>query len=55
MWVAGGGIKGWMAYGATNEFGFKAVQDRVGLLEIHDIHATIQHQLGIKHESSLPL
>jgi uncharacterized protein (DUF1501 family) len=47
MWMAGGGIKGGMAYGATDEFGFKAVQDRVS---VHDIHATILHQLGIDHE-----
>lgn len=47
MWMAGGGIKGGMTYGATDEFGFKAIQDRVS---IHDIHATILHQLGIDHE-----
>lgn len=47
MWMAGGGIKGGMAYGATDEFGFKAVEDRTS---IHDIHATILHQLGIDHE-----
>jgi hypothetical protein len=46
-WMAGGGIKGGMTYGETDEFGFKAIQDRV---PIHDLHATILHQLGIDHE-----
>ena len=36
-----------MTYGATDEFGFKAVENRVS---IHDLHATILHQLGIDHE-----
>jgi hypothetical protein len=47
MWMAGGGVKGGLAYGATDEFGFKAVENRVS---IHDLHATILHQLGIDHE-----
>lgn len=47
MWLAGGGIKGGIAYGATDEFGFKAVENRVS---IHDLHATILHLLGIDHE-----
>jgi hypothetical protein len=47
MWMAGAGIRGGMAYGATDEFGFKAVEDRVS---IHDLHATILHQLGLDHE-----
>ena len=46
MWVAGGGFKGGIAYGATDDFGFKAVQDRVS---IHDLHATMLHALGIDH------
>jgi hypothetical protein len=46
-WLAGAGIKGGMAYGETDEFGFRAVHDRV---HIHDLHATILHQLGIDHE-----
>jgi hypothetical protein len=46
MWMAGGGIKGGMTYGATDEFGYKVVQDRV---EIHDLHATMLHLLGIDH------
>jgi uncharacterized protein (DUF1501 family) len=47
MWLAGGGIKGGLAYGTTDEFGFKAVENRVS---IHDLHATILHVLGINHE-----
>ncbi len=46
MWMAGGGIKGGLAYGQTDEFGFKAVENRVS---IHDLHATILYQLGIDH------
>jgi hypothetical protein len=46
MWVAGGGVKGGLAYGATDEFGFKAVENRVS---IHDLHATILNQLGMDH------
>jgi len=47
VWMAGGGIRGGMTYGETDEFGFRAVQNRV---HIHDLHATILHQLGIDHE-----
>ena len=47
MWLAGGGIRGGMTYGETDEFGFRAVQDRV---HIHDLHATILHCLGLDHE-----
>jgi hypothetical protein len=47
MWLAGGGVKGGLAYGATDEFGFKAVEKRVS---IHDLHATILNQMGIDHE-----
>jgi uncharacterized protein (DUF1501 family) len=47
MFMAGGDVKGGMTYGATDEFGFKAVENRVS---IHDLHATILHQLGIDHE-----
>jgi hypothetical protein len=46
MWMAGGGIRGGMAYGATDDFGFKAVEKRVS---IHDLHATILNQLGMDH------
>jgi hypothetical protein len=44
--LAGGGIKGGMAYGATDDFGFKAVENRV---HPHDLHATVLHQLGLDH------
>ncbi len=47
MWFAGGGVKGGIAYGATDEFGFEAVENRV---HIHDLHATILHLLGLDHE-----
>jgi hypothetical protein len=47
VWMAGGGIKGGTVYGATDEFGFKAV-DKV--TTVHDLHATILHQLGFDHE-----
>jgi hypothetical protein len=44
--LAGGGIKGGIAYGATDDFGFKAVENKV---HVHDLHATILHQLGLDH------
>jgi hypothetical protein len=47
MWMAGGGIRGGYAHGATDEFGFKAVEKP---LHVHDFHATVLHQLGIDHE-----
>jgi len=47
MWMAGGGIKGGMAYGATDEFGWHAVENRV---HVHDLHATILHLMGLDHE-----
>jgi hypothetical protein len=47
MWLAGAGIKGGMAYGATDEFGWHAVKDKV---HVHDLHATILHLMGIHHE-----
>ncbi len=46
MWLAGGGIKGGMAYGATDEFGWHAVQNPV---HVHDLHATILHLMGLDH------
>jgi Protein of unknown function (DUF1501) len=46
VWVAGGGFKGGTVYGATDDFGFKAVEKPV---HVHDLHATILHQLGIDH------
>ena len=47
MWMAGGGSKGGLAYGATDDFGFKAVQDKI---HVHDLHATILHLMGFDHE-----
>jgi hypothetical protein len=47
MWMAGGGVKGGQVYGATDEFGLRAVTDRVS---VHDFHATILHLLGLDHE-----
>lgn len=47
MWMAGGGVKGGMTYGETDEFGFRAMQNKV---HIHDLHATILHLLGLDHE-----
>ncbi|HZT42561.1 MAG TPA: DUF1501 domain-containing protein [Chthonomonadaceae bacterium] len=46
MWMAGGGVKGGQAYGATDEFGFKAVENPV---HVHDLHATILRLLGFDH------
>ncbi len=46
MWFAGGGFKKGTVYGRTDEFGFGAVEDQV---HVHDIHATILHQLGLDH------
>ena len=47
MFMAGGGFKGGVCHGATDEFGFRAVEKRVS---IHDLHATLLHVLGINHE-----
>jgi hypothetical protein len=47
LWMAGGGIRGGTIYGATDEFGFKAVENPVSA---HDLHATILHLMGIDHE-----
>jgi hypothetical protein len=47
MWLAGGGVKGGQVIGATDEFGFAAVEDKV---HVHDLHATILHLLGFDHE-----
>jgi len=47
VWMAGGGIKGGMTYGATDEFGFRAVDKPV---HVHDLHATMLHLLGFDHE-----
>lgn len=48
MWLAGGGVKGGMRYGATDEFGFEAIENRVHL---HDLHATLLAAMGLDHEA----
>jgi hypothetical protein len=45
-WMAGGGIKGGVVHGATDDFGYAAVEDRV---HVHDLHATLLHLLGLDH------
>jgi hypothetical protein len=47
FWMAGGGVKGGVSYGATDEIGFKAVENRVS---VHDLHATILHLMGLDHK-----
>ena len=47
MWMAGGGVKGGMSYGETDEFGFEATVNRA---HVHDIHATMLHLMGLDHE-----
>jgi hypothetical protein len=47
MWLAGGGVKGGQVYGATDEIGFQAVENKV---HVHDLHATILHLMGFDHE-----
>jgi hypothetical protein len=50
VWLAGAGVKGGLAYGATDEFGFAAVDKR---MHVHDLHATILHLMGLNHEKLL--
>jgi len=47
MWLAGGGVKGGFRYGATDDYGYYAAEDKV---HIHDLHATLLHALGLEHE-----
>jgi uncharacterized protein (DUF1501 family) len=47
MWLAGGGVRGGTIHGATDEFGFRAVENRV---HVHDLHATILKLMGFDHE-----
>jgi uncharacterized protein (DUF1501 family) len=46
-WLAGGGIKGGVTYGATDDFGYNAVEN---IVHMHDFHATMLHLLGVDHE-----
>ncbi len=47
LWLAGGGIRGGTVYGATDEYGYRAIENKVA---IHDLHATMLHLLGVDHE-----
>ncbi|MEX2188018.1 MAG: DUF1501 domain-containing protein [Pirellulales bacterium] len=47
VWMAGGGVRGGQVYGATDPFGFEAVENK---MHVHDLHATIMHLLGFDHE-----
>ena len=47
VWLAGGGVKGGQAYGSTDDFGFRAVENPVS---VHDLHATMLHLLGMDHK-----
>jgi len=47
VWLAGGGIRGGMTYGATDDFGYRATEKRT---HPHDLHATLLHLMGIDHE-----
>ncbi len=47
LWLAGGGVKGGTIFGATDEYGYKAIENKV---EIHDLHATMLYLLGLDHE-----
>jgi len=49
VWMAGGGVKPGTVYGATDEWGYKAIENRT---EIHDLHATMLHLLGVDHARS---
>jgi hypothetical protein len=46
LWLAGGGVKGGAIYGQTDDFGYKTIENK---LEIHDLHATMLHLLGLDH------
>src|SRR5262245_41858526 len=47
VWLAGGGVKGGMVHGKSDDVGFAAVEDK---MHVHDLHATILHLMGIDHE-----
>jgi uncharacterized protein (DUF1501 family) len=47
MWLAGGGVRGGYAHGATDDFGFRAIENK---MHVHDLHATMLHLLGFDHE-----
>ena len=45
--MAGGGVKGGLSFGATDNFGMRAMENRV---HVHDLHATVLHLMGLDHE-----
>ena len=47
MWLAGGGVRGGLRHGSTDDYGYYAAEDKV---HIHDLHATLLHLLGLDHE-----
>ena len=47
VWLAGGGVKGGMTYGQSDDVGFAAVENK---MHVHDLHATILHLMGMDHE-----
>ena len=47
MWLAGGGVRGGLTYGATDELGYNSVEN---IVHVRDLHATMRHLLGIDHE-----
>ena len=47
MWMAGGGVRGGLSYGGTDDYGYKAVQDP---MHVHDLHATVLALFGLDHE-----
>ena len=47
MWLAGGGVKGGIVHGTTDDYGWYAEENKV---HVHDLHATILHLMGINHE-----
>ena len=47
LWMAGGGVRGGLAYGRTDDYGYEAVEDKV---HVHDWHATVLHLLGLDHQ-----
>jgi hypothetical protein len=47
MWLCGGGVRGGLTYGATDDLGYNAVENPV---HVHDLHATMLHLLGLDHE-----
>jgi hypothetical protein len=49
MWMAGGGVKGGVIHGETDEYGYHAIRDKV---EVHDMHATMMHLLGLDHKKT---